>query len=61
MFTVDLYWVDYEGILKHFSSIQPGSEYKVNTHIGHRWIVKKGPEIVKRFSAARGVDSAVVV
>lgn len=61
MFPVDLYWIDYKGKPVHFHKIEPGSEYKVNTHVGHKWIVKRGNSVLKQFSAARGSDSAVVV
>ena len=40
-FVVDLYWINHDGENQLFHTFPPGHSFNVNSHLGHRWIVKE--------------------
>lgn len=36
---IRIYWIDYEGSRRHFSTLRPGQSYSANTFASHPWIV----------------------
>ena len=60
-FPVEVYWVTFAKELQYFDRIAPGARYTVNTHVGHEWVVKHGDRELRRFTADRGLGSAVTV
>ena len=55
-FTVDLYWINHDNVLALFHTFPPGHAFNLNTHLGHRWVVKRkdtGENIGKEIQITR--------
>ena len=58
---IEVYWIDFSGNDKYFDRVAPQQTYSVNTHLGHKWVIKRGEEVLKRVVASRGMGGAVSV
>lgn len=36
---IRIYWIDYDGVRRHYSTLRPGRSYIANTYASHPWIV----------------------
>ena len=51
-----IYWVDFNGRLKLYQTLQPGRTYTVNTYRGHMWLVWEWDHCNYWFTAARNKE-----
>ena len=58
---IEVYWIDFSGNNKYFDRIAPQQTYSVNTHLGHKWVIKHGDKELKRVVASRGMGGAVSI
>ncbi|XP_068215397.1 von Hippel-Lindau disease tumor suppressor isoform X2 [Palaemon carinicauda] len=38
--SVDVYWLTYQGRRQKYTTLRPGSSYKINTYVSHPWIFR---------------------
>lgn len=59
--SIMLDWVDFEGQLKRYASIEPGTRYTQQTYVGHVWLITRGDRRLGLFAAPAAAKSRVVV
>lgn len=49
-------WVDFNGTLVNYASLQPGERYRIDTYVTHPWVFTDGPgNCVEMFMPQKGV------
>lgn len=58
---VELDWVDFEGRLTRYSSIEPGTSLTQSTYVGHLWMVSRNGMRLGWFAAPAGREMLMLL
>lgn len=58
--TLEVLWVDFQGELKHYATLEPGEGYRQPTYVGHRWVIRGNGKWWGRFEGQPGESKLVL-